>query len=104
MALELEFKYLKYLTTTITVPDSIRFLIIIPNPSVQPKSENNGDLFSNIPKIEYIKTSKSTEVGGGGWFEFTNENTHCYTLSSEFCRCFSKAANSAVNPNPEPGT
>ena len=43
----------------------IQIVIIIPNPSRQPKGKNNQD-FSNIPKIVYIETSKSTEVGAEG--------------------------------------
>jgi hypothetical protein len=49
-----------------TLCNSMRFLIIIPNPLVKPKAGNHLDSFSNIPKIEYIKTSRLTEVGGEG--------------------------------------
>ena len=44
----------------------MRFLIVIPNPSLQPKAGNHQELFSNIPKIEYIKTLRLTEVAGEG--------------------------------------
>src|SRR5579859_5376212 len=70
-----------------SVSKLMRFVIIIPNPSVQPKVKNNQD-FSNIPKIEYIETSKSTEVGGEGGSKY-KLNTHRHTPSSRIRLRFS---------------
>ena len=44
--------------------NSTTFWIVIPNPLVQLKSWNVRALFWNIPKIDYIKTSKLMGVGG----------------------------------------